>query len=109
MLGKHMNASISNETDDGEADKMHLMDCYGAVEDNKPCPVWIQVWLPTKSKPSLYGFCFAAKTMSGSSKSHVSQENSLRWTNQADANEQHGRRDKVRISVITDESKEDVF
>ena len=45
----------------------------------------------------------------GFPKSDVSQEVSLKGTFQADAIEQCGRRDKVRISGVTEESREDVY
>ena len=112
MPGKK-NASVSNEPD-VEDGKMHMMKCDRTGNVGKPCPVGTQVWLPRKihkrfqSKPFLFGFCCAVKPMSGPPKSDIFEKNSLKGTFQADATEQYGRRDKVTISEVTEESGVDV-
>ena len=60
-------------------------------------------------KHFLCSLCYEAKTMSEFPKSDVSMEVSLKGTFQVDAIEQCGRRDKVRISGMIEESGEDVY
>ena len=110
--------SVSDEVFTDEDGKNHLIECSGPGQDGNGCVAWVPVWLTTRlpknfnERHFLCGYCAFTEVEKLRKEAHGDskvQETRLSNLFLSDANELYGRREKVRIFGVEEQTGEDVY
>ena len=114
----HTKTSVSDQVFTDEDGKNHLIECNGPGQDGNGCVAWVPVWLPTRlpknftERSFLPGYCAfteVEKLRNEADGDSKVQETRLSKLFLSDANEHYGRRGKVRIFGVEEQTGEDVY
>lgn len=109
---------MSTSDDEGS---LHLIECNGTGINGDGCVAWVSTWLPKKlprgfnERRFLCGYCAASEvealkqTLNNAPLSTETQSSGLASVINADAVEQYGRRDNIRIFGMEEASGEDTY
>ena len=106
------NASTSQPAQDESGGSYHLVECSGLDTKGSQCQVWSRVWVPERvpadlfSQPFLCGFCCAAELVKAQQKVEKPWGQGMF---EADAIEQYGRRENIRIHGLEEVQGEDPY